>query len=76
MGLCTAGGGDGEDGGGGTVGTDGSAASGPDQLEGPGSTEDDTLHLKRRVGLISGVALIVGTMIGETIFVQVAKKTI
>lgn len=67
VGLCSGGGaGDGEDGGGGTMGgADGKAASGPDQLEGSGSIEDDTLHLKRRVGLISGVALIVGTMIGK-----------
>lgn len=50
---------------GGCNGTEGSAAAGPDQLEGPGSIENDTVHLKRRVGLISGVALIVGTMIGE-----------
>lgn len=69
VGLCSGGGGgDGEDGGGGTVGgADSSATSGPDQLEGPSSIEDDTLHLKRRVGLISGVALIVGTMIGKII---------
>lgn len=67
VGLCSGGGGgggsDGEDGGGGAA--DGSAASGPDKLEGPGAAEEDTLHLKRRVGLISGVALIVGTMIGN-----------
>lgn len=36
-----------------------------DKLEGPGTAEDDTIHLKRRVGLFSGVALIVGTMIGK-----------
>lgn len=67
MGLCSGGGaGDGEDGGGGAMGgADGTAASGPDQLEGSGAVEDDALHLKRRVGLISGVALIVGTMIGR-----------
>jgi len=29
------------------------------------STKGDTLYLERRVGLFSGVALIVGTMIGE-----------
>lgn len=39
--------------------------TGADKLERSGSIENDTLHLKRRVGLISGVALIVGTMIGE-----------
>jgi L-type amino acid transporter 9 len=55
---------DGE-GGGGFNGSEESAAAGPDQLEGPGSIENDTIHLKRRVGLVSGVALIVGTMIGE-----------
>lgn len=47
---------------------EGSAAAGTDQLEGSGPTENDALHLKRRVGLISGVALIVGTMIGKNIF--------
>lgn len=50
---------------GGFNGSEDSAAGGPDQLEGPGSIENDTIHLKRRVGLISGVALIVGTMIGK-----------
>lgn len=34
------------------------------QLERSRSTENDPIHLKRRVGLVSGVALIVGTMIG------------
>ena len=57
-------GGDAENGGG-FNGSEDSAAAGPDQLEGPGSIENDTIHLKRRVGLVSGVALIVGTMIGN-----------
>ncbi|EFX90440.1 hypothetical protein DAPPUDRAFT_300005 [Daphnia pulex] len=34
------------------------------------STPNDALHLERRVGLVSGVALIVGTMIGSGIFVS------
>jgi hypothetical protein len=43
------------------------AVTGGDKLEGTDAVEDDALHLKRRVGLFSGVALIVGTMIGEYI---------
>lgn len=36
-----------------------------DSLEGTGSAQNDLIHLQRRVGLFSGVALIVGTMIGK-----------
>ncbi|UYV84975.1 hypothetical protein LAZ67_X004164 [Cordylochernes scorpioides] len=32
----------------------------------PLKAEEDEVHLQRRVGLLSGVALIVGTMIGES----------
>lgn len=35
-------------------------------LERNGTTPNDPIHLQRRVGLFSGVALIVGTMIGKT----------
>ena len=49
--------GDDEDGGGGSGG-----------LEGTDAEENNSVHLKRRVGLVSGVALIVGTMIGSGTF--------
>jgi L-type amino acid transporter 9 len=44
------------------------AGPGGDKLEGADAAEDDAVYLKRRVGLFSGVALIVGTMIGEYSF--------
>lgn len=52
-----------------TTETDSSGTGGlREPLEGSGSTPDNAVHLKRRVGLFSGVALIVGTMIGKTNF--------
>lgn len=41
------------------------AGNGKNMLARKLSTKGDTLYLERRVGLFSGVALIVGTMIGK-----------
>ncbi|TMW43687.1 hypothetical protein DOY81_011233 [Sarcophaga bullata] len=54
-----------------TTETDSSGTGGMRKsLERKGSTPNDAVHLQRRVGLFSGVALIVGTMIGSGIFVS------
>lgn len=51
--------------------TDSSGTGGMRQpLERKGSAPNNAVHLQRRVGLFSGVALIVGTMIGSGIFVS------
>ncbi|XP_011345702.1 b(0,+)-type amino acid transporter 1 isoform X2 [Ooceraea biroi] len=54
----------------GGVGDDEDGGGGSGGLEGTDAEANDPIHLKRRVGLVSGVALIVGTMIGSGIFVS------
>ncbi|KAK2584523.1 hypothetical protein KPH14_006893 [Odynerus spinipes] len=59
-----------QEGGSGGVGDDEDGGGGSGGLEGTDPEANHAVHLKRRVGLVSGVALIVGTMIGSGIFVS------
>ncbi|CAD1474153.1 unnamed protein product, partial [Heterotrigona itama] len=52
----------------GDLGDDEDDSGGGGGLEGTDPEENNSVHLKRRVGLVSGVALIVGTMIGRAIY--------
>ena len=52
----------------GDLGDDEDGGGGGGGLEGTDPEENNSVHLKRRVGLVSGVALIVGTMIGRAIY--------
>lgn len=49
----------------GDLGDDEDGGGGGGGVEGTDPEENNSVHLKRRVGLVSGVALIVGTMIGN-----------
>lgn len=52
----------------GLQGAEGQAEGKPPGVEGGKPAPNDAVNLERRVGLLSGVALIVGTMIGESRF--------
>lgn len=52
----------------GDLGDDEDGGGGGGGLEGTDPEENNSVHLKRRVGLVSGVALIVGTMIGSDLY--------
>lgn len=52
----------------GNLGDDEDGSGGGGGVEGTDPEENNSVHLKRRVGLVSGVALIVGTMIGIAIY--------
>lgn len=54
----------------GDLGDDEDGGGGGGGLEGTDPEENNSVHLKRRVGLVSGVALIVGTMIGSDLRFQ------
>lgn len=58
----------------GNLGDDEDGGGGGGGLEGTDPEENNSVHLKRRVGLVSGVALIVGTMIGSNLYTVSVKS--